>query len=748
MKALFTEIVTLSITGSIFVAAVMVLRLLFRKAPRWIFCLLWAMAALRLVLPLHIETELSLMPPAIIEGQAVDGAMSGFVGDTTVFYEGSADFEAALEAGRVPVAAPSGSFVVTRTGSLEAPVTLGEVLAWGWLAGAVLMVGYAFVSWWLLRRRISTAVRRQGNVWESELVDSPFVLGLLRPRIYLPFRLDPADRENVIAHEKAHLHRGDHWWKPLGFLLLSVYWFNPVMWAAYVLLCRDIEGACDEKVIGSMTKEQIRAYSRALLNCSVHRKRITACPLAFGETGTKQRIKTVMHYKKPAFWIVLAAVAASVVTAVLLLTDPAEEKPEETTEPTEMHQPQETAEPTVDPSQILGTWESQNGSSLWLDGGVFGIPYVWAQQVSVRQHPEDRSKFFFTYRFGCYGDGKKQGTPGDPETELLTLECAGFECVDYDGDGVTELLAQVADSRNPYRLYDLEDGQLMYLEGDTPDFQAPTGSWAGPNNRKLYSYEDYFAFERFFQDTGWLRETICSETGNFVPEIHNSRLYYYDHNQQKQVAIGGAVYGDLRILGTDDRHWIYCVEDSRELFRIDPMGRRQDLYFDPTGRLCAGDLDENFSHFNLEDWCNVAFFTAGAEGGYGIYRLHLPSGRIDLLTVASEPISMLGPISNYQVMFFQGDYVDSEKFYCVTEGKSWDLSSPDIALFQELLSSDRNVQVHKVEQQADGTYRVWYLPKTEYAYSSAMNWEEWVMVLEKTADGWQVLSNTQAVMPQ
>ena len=196
------------------------------------------------------------------------------------------------------------------------------ILSHVWLIGMAAMLLYALGSFLLLKRRMATATLLRENIKQSELADSPFVLGLFRPTIYLPYAMSEADMAHVIAHEQAHIRRRDHWWKPLGFLLLSVYWFNPVLWLAYVLLCRDIEAACDEKVIADMEKDDRRAYSTALLNCSVHRRRIAACPLAFGEVGVKDRVKSVMNYKKPAFWIIAVAVAASIVVAVCFLTNP------------------------------------------------------------------------------------------------------------------------------------------------------------------------------------------------------------------------------------------------------------------------------------------------------------------------------------------------------------------------------------------------------------------------------------------
>lgn len=326
MQELFLELVQVSLTGSLFVLAVMLVRVLFRKAPKWLFCLLWGVVALRLICPISIESDFSLVPDRLASGQIISNVGSDYIGEVNIIYENNAGYSNAVEAGRQPIYSDSGYYVVTEKDSFNAPATVAEtvfpILSWIWLAGMVLMLTYTAVSYLALKRKMEEATLLRDNIWQCEQADSPFVLGIIKPRIYLPYKISDSDMDNVIAHELAHIHRKDHWWKPIGFLLLSVHWFNPVMWVAYVLLCRDIEAACDEKVIKHMEKDEMRAYSTALLHCSVHRRRIAACPLAFGEVGVKERIKRVMNYKKPAFWIIILAIVVSLLAGVLLLTNP------------------------------------------------------------------------------------------------------------------------------------------------------------------------------------------------------------------------------------------------------------------------------------------------------------------------------------------------------------------------------------------------------------------------------------------
>lgn len=301
----FLALVNISITAGWIVLAVMLLRLLFRKVPKWISCALWGIVALRLVFPFSIESVFSLIPSA----QTIDPTMP-YLNEFTI-NSGIEPLDNAVNtqyAGFVPMA--------------EKTVDVTIILACVWLVGVAVMLAFAFISWAKLRRSLRTATKKEDNIYQSELVRSPFVLGVIKPKIYIPYKTDEDYLKLVIAHEQAHIKRFDHLFKPLGFLLLSVHWFNPLLWVAYVFLCRDIESACDEKVIKDLTIEQRRVYSTALLNVSISRKSIAACPLAFGETGVKERIKGVMNYKKSSFWVVIAAVLMCAVTAVCFLTNP------------------------------------------------------------------------------------------------------------------------------------------------------------------------------------------------------------------------------------------------------------------------------------------------------------------------------------------------------------------------------------------------------------------------------------------
>lgn len=311
MAAVFLKLLNLSISASWLVLAVLVLRLISKRSPKWMNVLLWGIVALRLVLPFSVESALSLIPSA----ETVSPAAVQFAPAPTIT-SGVSVIDNAVN--------PSLSehFAAVPTASVNPLYVWAYLAGWVWLIGLGAMLLYALVSYLRLRRRVSVSLPIQDHIYLCDAISSPFILGVVKPHIYLPSGLDEVQRQNVLAHEQAHLARRDHWWKPLGFALLAVYWFNPVLWLAYTLLCRDIELACDERVIRTMDESAVKTYSTVLLACSMPRKTVITCPLAFGEVGVKERVKNALHYKKPAFWVVAASVAVCVVVAVCFLTNP------------------------------------------------------------------------------------------------------------------------------------------------------------------------------------------------------------------------------------------------------------------------------------------------------------------------------------------------------------------------------------------------------------------------------------------
>lgn len=351
MERVFLYLLTMSITASLLVVAVLALRLVLKKAPKALFCILWGFVAIRLIFPVSPESPFSLIPTGLTISDTVlsdAGSWQGTYPSMTalpdteshpVTFSDEVDFilpdmintvspeprdTADTTAAIIPTGSATDSTDSVRT-VFHQCLFIASVL---WPLGVLAMLVYAGISYLRIHKKVKEAVLLNDNIWLCDHVETPFILGIFRPRILLPSSIQPAEAQHVIAHEKAHLKRLDHFWKPLGFLLLSIYWFNPVLWIAYLFLCKDIELACDERVLRKMDAEDIKSYSSTLLNYSISRTLISVCPLAFGEVHVKKRIKNALHYKKPAFWIIIIAVLSCAVVAVCFLTNPVKQEEE------------------------------------------------------------------------------------------------------------------------------------------------------------------------------------------------------------------------------------------------------------------------------------------------------------------------------------------------------------------------------------------------------------------------------------
>ena len=319
MNTLGLTFLNTAVQASYLVLALVLVRLIFKKAPRKLLCALWALVGLRLIVPFSLSSVFSLLPSHTPVAASTDAG-------GVYVQSGFSAFDHAVNTALQTMAAQQQT---TASATLQLPVRVeinwAGILTLVWLCGVCLLAVYAIVSYLRLRLQVREAVKAEDGVRLCDRIPSPFILGVLRPRIYLPTGVAEGDRPLILAHERAHLKRRDHLWKPLGFLLLTLYWFNPVLWVAYVLLCRDIELACDERVLKEQGSEIKKAYAEALLRCSAPKHLVRACPVAFGETGVKGRIKSVLNYKKPAFWVVVLALVASAVVAVCFMTTPKEQ---------------------------------------------------------------------------------------------------------------------------------------------------------------------------------------------------------------------------------------------------------------------------------------------------------------------------------------------------------------------------------------------------------------------------------------
>ncbi len=351
MSQVFLHIVNISISASVVIVAVLVLRSLLKKAPKWTAVLLWSIVAIRLICPFSFESAFSLIPSA-------ETVSPSIITDTEPkISTGFPTLNSAVN----PII--SSSFSPAQEGGTEKLQILITVLTAVWIAGIIAFAVYTFISYIKVKRNIGTAVLFKDNIYKSENVSSPFVLGIIKPKIYLPVGISEKDMPFVVAHEQAHIRRKDHLWKPFGFLLLTLYWFNPLMWLGYILLCKDIELACDEKVIKDLDHAGRADYSETLLSCSVNRKMISACPIAFGEVGVRSRVKSILSYKKPAFWIIIVAVITCAVCAVCFLTNPKEKPNGETEQSIEELMKEFPEYFGVDPSDGLDIYACINDSS-------------------------------------------------------------------------------------------------------------------------------------------------------------------------------------------------------------------------------------------------------------------------------------------------------------------------------------------------------------------------------------------------
>ena len=420
VEGVFLKILNMSISAGWLVLAVVVLRFALQKAPKALRVVLWGIVGLRLVWPFSIESILSLIPSA--ETVPPDIGMAA----TPAIQSGVPVVNSLVN----PVL--GSSMAATPQYSINPMQVAQFIAAWVWVIGMGIMVLYALVSWAVVRLRVREAVREEKNIWVCDRIGSPFILGIFLPRIYLPSDMAEEDKPYVLAHERAHLNRRDHWWKPLGFALLAVHWFNPLVWLAYILLCRDIELACDERVIRQMGEGSKKPYSEALINCSVPRRMIAACPVAFGETGVKGRIKSVLNYKKPAFWIILVAIVVCIAVAVCFLTDPRQPEELNLTEPPAMEIT--AAGQKLTAKQGAYEWQGLCMDDFQLTELVDALPSLALDGAAEA-----------TVHFDLAPDALYVGCwpVGDTSYSLQTLTVTGTECFTLlDGDYVYEVLAE------------------------------------------------------------------------------------------------------------------------------------------------------------------------------------------------------------------------------------------------------------------------------------------------------------------
>lgn len=427
MTNLFLDILNTSLSATWLVLAIAALRFLLKKTPKWINVLLWGLVALRLLCPFSLESALSLVPSAEVVSPEI------MTSPAPAIHTGIEAINSAVN----PIITET--FAPDPVQSANPLQILIPILAGIWFVGMALMAVYAALSYARLRHQVRTAIRATENIYLSEYVSSPFVLGLFRPRIYLPYHMPETDRIHVISHERTHIQRRDHLWKPLGFTLLTIHWFNPIMWLAYILLCRDIELACDEKVIRKLGRDQRADYSEALLHCSITHRTIAACPLAFGEVGVKERVRNVLSYRKPTFWVILISLILVAVISVCFLTDP---------KSTEF--PQELLGKTYQITEV--SYADPRFSSLW---NTLNTPYVSLTEDShllLKNGP------------GALYDGEQATWEDRGLLEPTDLTRENFDSLIYPESGC-DPASYRRDNKQAWKLSYAEDGNgyLLYL---------------------------------------------------------------------------------------------------------------------------------------------------------------------------------------------------------------------------------------------------------------------------------------------
>lgn len=559
MNAIFLRVIELSVAAACIVVVILALRLLLRnKAPKWVMCALWGLVAVRLIFPFTIESVLSMQPDidditssvtatappqnpvgnsSTVEGNTEHPGVQMPVnpGNSTVIQPGNSTVtqpgnNTVTQPGNNSVIQPGNSNVTVNPGADE---IVGHSMDWlsilsmVWLVGVGVMAAYAIGSVLALRLRLGTSTPLEKGIRQNDSMDSPFVFGVFRPMIYLPYSLSPEDREFVVAHERAHIRRGDHLWKPLGFLLLSIHWFNPLLWVAYVLLCRDIEAACDEKVISQYTKEERQAYSVALFNCSYKRKTIAACPVAFGEVGVKNRIKGVMNYKKPSFWIIIVALLAGIAIAITFLTSP----PAVTgAEPSSTPTASPTATPTATPNSTATPRPTATPTPVSYDVPQLDMS-VYVEEdgyVHVSLKNVDNSKGDRVFANGAFEIKRLVNgvwVPIDPS--YVYVDNWVFEYTDFTGFNV------------PIKLLLPE----RFVDGETYQVSLALTTDRNPSKGQKFTKSAEFVYEAYEKNYGW--------TEHYPKPLEEIKLYC----SEDAIIDGGFVVWDGKVWSDGYNHY-------------------------------------------------------------------------------------------------------------------------------------------------------------------------------------------------
>ncbi len=647
MNAIFLKVIELSIAAACIVVVILALRLLLRRrAPKWVMCALWILVAVRLVFPFTIESVLSMQPDiddiktsitdTLPSQNAVGSGGQGVAkpgSNATIIQPGSSSTVTKPD-NNATVIQPGDSTLVDP--EVEHDVNPDNSIDWlnvatmVWVVGMCAMVGYAIGSVLVLRMSLTESTLMEKGIRQNGSVDSPFVLGIFKPTIYLPYSLSQRDRDFVIAHERTHISRGDHLWKPFGYLLLSFHWFNPLLWVAYVILCRDIEAACDEKVISQYTKEERQAYSLTLLNCSCKRKRITACPVAFGEVGVKERIKGVMNYKKPSFWIVVVAILAAIAVAVTFLTSPpkgSEEVPSPTPTASPTATPTATPKPTATPTPVP-TPVSYDVPQLDMSVYVEEDGYVHVSLKNVDYSKGDR-----VFANGSFEIRRLvNGVWVQIDPSYVYVDNWVFEYTDFTGFNV------------PIKLLMPE----RFVDGETYQVSLALTTDRNPSKGQKFTKSAEFVYEAYEKNYGW--------TEHYPKPLEEIKVYY----SEEAIIDGGFVVRDGEVWSDGYNHYemllswirqgISCVMRfttiTHEPYKLTP----RDFVFDGTKYTIRTLVDMENGTVESKDYKYLILFDGPKEtpdADYDYYERYVLTNSAD---VTWEQIYR-GEYTDYFVLF-------------------------------------------------------------------------------------------------
>ena len=598
MAEIFSAILKASFQGSIVILAVMLLRLVLKKAPKSLICLLWLLAGLRLALPFEIQSPFSLQPRLEDTNISIQVQQPAQTPDITV--QNPADQPQETPADQVmPPEVPEGNWENIQTdsylywtedGVITGPADLGSIAVWVWLLGATVMFAACAVSYWKLKRRVQESYLIENGCFECPGLDTAFVLGFFPARIYLPMGLNDREKKFIFDHENTHIARGDHWFKALGYLVLAMHWFNPLVWLGYSLLCRDMELACDEHVIRNMNLDQRKAYSSALLSCGGRTARFAACPVAFGESNPKKRILNVLNYKRPSFWIVLLAIIALIFVAVCLLTSP-EGKVEPPEEKTKWNLEMRVTDVTPSGATVefiqsapfvgydraelkfgseysLETWTGDNWEPVemlpqeyevawtmeaylinrngittqrvnweWLYGQLPPGRYMLGKSVDLFRSAGDNEITMFWAEF----------TIQEPERPALSENMTDEEYLALCRDALAEL-----QSREQFHISET----LVYFSGETEDARSNVAFWRDGDN--------------------WLRESYATRMRENRNHLHYDNVLYQQRQKEGEEAIWTVL--DNSVDGVSVNPWIHWLRlDERDVI-FDAAGLVEDEF--------------------------------------------------------------------------------------------------------------------------------------------------------------------------